>query len=72
MPKKEKSDDFAVSANLAYGEVRAGVYEDPDRMIRSSHDQGNYELTEYSASVPSPDSQPEVSLYDTADGVTSS
>ena len=40
--KKKKSDDFAVSANLAYGEVpkAAEVYEDPDTMIRSSQDQG--------------------------------
>ena len=64
-----------MSANLAYGEVpkAAEVYEDPDRMIRSSQDQGNYELTEYSTSVLSPDSQHEASLYDTcdsADGVT--
>ena len=47
-----KKDEFAVSANLAYGEVKletkgdvGGEYEDPDKIVRSAGKTG--ELASY-------------------------
>ena len=64
--KLNKKDDFAVSANMAYGEVKlesTQLYEEPDRVVRS--DQGHYELTEHPAITDSPPAAP---VYDTVEG----
>ena len=64
-----KKDDFAVSANMAYGEVKlestlkGELYEEPDRLVRS--DQGHYELTEPPVTTDSPPAAP---VYDTVEG----
>ena len=69
--RSNKRDDFAVSANLAYGEVKlestqrgeSELYVVPDRVVRS--DQGHYELTGYPATTNSPPAAP---VYDTVEG----
>ena len=64
-------DNFAVSANMAYGEVklertrarRGELYEEPDRVVQS--DQGHYELIEHPVTTSSPPAAP---VYDTVEG----
>ena len=48
---RKRKNDFAVSANMAYGQVKLEAvgdeYEDPDKLARSAgRSQGNYELIE--------------------------
>ena len=56
--RPNKRDDFAVSANLAYGEVKlehtskGELYEESDRVVGS--DQGHYEPTERPTTTNSP------------------
>ena len=61
-----RKDTFAVSANLAYGEVnlkkKGGLYEEPERVVQS--DEGHYELTDYPGTTNGP---PEAPVYDTVD-----
>ena len=62
-------DDFAVSANMAYGEVKLDstlngeLHEEPDRVVQ--FDQGHYDLTEHPAITDSPPTAP---VYDTVEG----
>ena len=81
--RRNKSDksDFAVSANMAYGQVKlegledvSGEYEDPDKLARSGRGGGggrdNYESTVYPAPYEFPASKPEAPVYATADDTT--
>ena len=76
--KKSDKSDFAVSANMAYGEVKLGTladgeYEDPDKLARSGRGGpggGNYELTGCPAPYEFPVSKPEAPVYATADVTT--
>jgi hypothetical protein len=70
------TNDFSVSANMAYGQVKlealgdvGGEYEDPDKLSRSGQggDNSYYEPSEYPAHYEFPASKPEVSVYATAD-----
>ena len=78
--RKSGKSDFAVSANMAYGQVKlealgdiGGEYEDPDRLARSGQGGGgNYEPTERPAPYKSPVSKPEAPVYATADESTTS
>ena len=83
--RRRKSDksDFAVSANMAYGQVRLGAlgdaggeYEDPDKVAGSGRGMGggggNYEPTGCPAPYEFPVSKPEAPVYATADDTTNS
>ena len=78
--KSSGKSDIAVSANMAYGEMKLeprggigggdGVYEDPDKMANTG--QGNYEpMARYQAAYQSTTSQPAAPVYATADETTS-
>ena len=64
-----KRDNFAVSANQAYSEMRlerrhrGESYKEPDMVVRS--DQGCYELTEHPVTTDSPPAAP---VYETVKG----
>ena len=66
-----KKDDFAVSANLAYGEVtvdstlKGESYEEPDRVVKSDQPEGHYEVTEHPVTTASPPAAP---VYDAVKG----
>ena len=64
--------DFAVSANVAYGEVKledsGAVYEDLDKVVKRV--EGNYELTEHPTAYEFPVIQPAAPVCDTAGGST--
>ena len=79
--RKSSKSDFAVSANVAYGQVKLGAlgdaggeYEDPDRLARSGkRGGGSYEQT----LRPAPryelsDGKPEAPVYATADETATS
>ena len=78
--RKSGKSDFAVSANMAYGQVKlealgdvGGEYEDPDKLARSGRGGprgGNYEPTQYPAPYEFPVSDPEAPVYATADDIT--
>jgi hypothetical protein len=78
--RKSGKNDFAVSANVAYGEVKlealgdvGGEYEDPDKLARSGRGGGgggNYEPTGCPAPYEFPASKPEPPVYATADDTT--
>jgi hypothetical protein len=78
--RKSGKSDFAVSANMAYGEVKlealgdiGGEYEDPDKLARSGRgggDGGNYESAGCPAPNEFPASKPEAPVYATADDTT--
>ena len=78
--KSSKKSDFAVSANMAYGQVKlealgdvGGEYEDPDRLARSGQGGGeNYEPTGGPVPYEFPISKPEAPMYATADETTTS
>ena len=79
--RKSSKSKFAVSANMAYGQVKLGAlgdasgeYEDPDKLARSGGGGRTYEPTEYpGAALPYefPVSKPEAApVYATADEIT--
>ena len=82
--RKSGKNDFAVSANMAYGQVKlgdlgdaGGEYEDPDKLARSGRGGGgggggNYEPTGGPAPYEFPVSKPEAPVYATADDNTNS
>ena len=81
--RKTGKSDFAVSANMAYGQVKlgglgdaGGEYEDPDKLARSGRGGGggggNYEPTGCPAPYEFPVSKPEAPVYATADDNTNS
>ena len=68
--KKSDKSGFAVSANMAYGEVKLGTldgeYEDHDKLARSGRGGrggGNYEPTGCPAPCESPVSKPDAPVY---------
>ena len=78
--RKSGKSDFAVSANMAYGQVKldtlgdvGGEYENPDRLARHGQSGGgNYEPTGQPAPYELPVSQSEAPVYATADDTTTS
>ena len=76
--RKSGKSNLAVSANVAYGEVKLeglgdvdGEYEDPDKLARSGRaGGGNYEPTGCPAHYESTVSKPEAPVYATADDTT--
>ena len=71
--------DFAVSANVAYGEVNlhtkpAGetMYEDLDKMARARQDNSNYELIEHPlpSDIQAQGSHQTTSMYAAADEIS--
>ena len=66
--KLNRKDDFAVSANMAYSEVklestlRGELYEEPDKVVWSDQLHGHNELTEHPVTTDSPP------VYDRVDG----
>ena len=76
--RKSGKSDFAVSANMPYGQVKlealgdvGGEYEDPDRLAGRSGG-GSYEPTGQPAPYEFPVSKPEAPVYATADESTTS
>ena len=80
---KSGKSDFAVSANMAYGQVKleglgdvSREYEDPDKLARSGRgghrggDRDNYESTECPAPYEFPVSKPEAPVYATGGDTT--
>ena len=77
--RKPGKSDFAVSANMAYGQVKlgglgdaGGEYEDPDKLARSRRGGGSYEPTGCPAPYEFPVSKPEAPLCATTDDTTNS